>query len=64
MLKLIKLEWKKNNIWKYILNAVVTTAVLLILLLMAAGELETEATVQSYGKTMLDVSVGMFVHVA
>ena len=56
MLKLIKLEWKKNNIWKYIRNAVVTTAVLLILLLMAAGELETEATVQSYGKTMLDVS--------
>lgn len=64
MLKLIKLEWKKNNIGKYIRNAVVTTAALLILLLMAAGELETEATVQSYGKTMLDVSVGMFVHVA
>lgn len=63
MLKLIILEWKKNNIWKYIRNAVITTAVLLLLLLTAAEELETAETVRSYGKSMLDASVGMFVHV-
>lgn len=28
MLKLIKLEWKKNNIGKYIRNAVILAAVL------------------------------------
>ena len=64
MLKLIKLEWKKNNIGKYIRNAAVTTAVLLLFLLMAAGELEREETVQAYGKSMLDTSVGLFVHMA
>lgn len=64
MFKLIRLEWKKNNIFKYIRNAVVTTAVLLIFLLMAAGELETKETVQTYGKSMLDASVGLFVHMA
>lgn len=64
MLKLIKLEWKKNNILKYIRNAVITTVVLAALLLMAAGELETEETVQVYGKSMLDTSVGLFVHMA
>ncbi len=64
MLKLIRLEWKKNNILKYIRNAAITTAVLLAFLLMAAGELETVETVQAYGKSMLGASVGMFVHVA
>ena len=64
MLKLIKLEWKKNNILKYIRNAVVTTAALMLLLLVAAGELETEETIQVYGKSMLETSVGLFVHMA
>lgn len=64
MFKLIKLEWKKNNIWKYTRNAAVTTAVLLLLLLMAAGELETEETVWAYGGSMLGTSVGLFVHMA
>lgn len=64
MLKLIKLEWKKNNILKYMRNAAITTAALLVFLLMAAGELETVETVQAYGKSMLDTSVGLFVHMA
>lgn len=64
MLKLIRLEWKKNNILKYVRNAAITTAALLIFLLMAAGELETAETVQAYGKSMLDTSVGLFVHMA
>lgn len=64
MLKLIRLEWKKNNILKYVRNAAMTTAVLLLFLLMAAEELGAEETVQSYGKSMLDTSVGLFVHMS
>lgn len=64
MMKLIRLEWKKNNILKYIRNAVITTTVLLVFILMAARELETQETVESYGKGMLDSSVGLFVHMS
>ncbi|MFG6323621.1 MAG: ABC transporter permease [Lachnospiraceae bacterium] len=64
MMKLIRLEWKKNNILKYIRNAVITTTVLLVFILMAARELETKETVGSYGKGMLDSSVGLFVHMS
>lgn len=64
MMKLIRLEWKKNNILKYIRNAVITTTVLLVFILMAARELETQETVGSYGKGMLDSSVGLFVHMS
>lgn len=64
MLKLIKLEWKKNNILKYIRNAAITTAVLLLFMMMAAGELEREETIRAYGKSMLGASVGLFVHMA
>ncbi|MFG6345403.1 MAG: ABC transporter permease [Lachnospiraceae bacterium] len=64
MMKLIRLEWKKNNILKYIRNAVITTTVLLVFILMAARELETKETVESYGKGMLDSSVGLFVHMS
>ncbi len=64
MMKLIRLEWKKNNILKYIRNAVITTTVLLVFILMAARELETKETAESYGKGMLDSSVGLFVHMS
>lgn len=64
MMKLIRLEWKKNDILKYIRNALITTAVLLVFILMAARELETQETVESYGKGMLDSSVALFVHMS
>ncbi len=64
MMKLIRLEWKKNNILKYIRNAGITTVVLLLFMIMAARELETEETIEMYGKGMLDSSVGMFVHMS
>lgn len=64
MMKLIRLEWKKNNILKYIRNALITTTVLMVFILMAARELETQETVESYGKGMLDSSVGLFVHMS
>lgn len=39
MLKLIKLEWKKNNIGKYIRNAIIMAA--LLCLFVFAREYET-----------------------
>ena len=64
MMKLIRLEWKKNNILKYIRNAAVTTAVILVFMLMTARELETVETVETYGKGMLDSSVALFIHMS
>lgn len=62
MMKLIRLEWKKNNIGVYIRNAAIATAVLLVFMLMMAGELETEETMQLYGRGMLGTSVELFVN--
>lgn len=62
MFKLIRLEWKKNNGFKYMRSAVITTAVLLLFMMMTAGELEATGTIETYGKSMLDAAVVMFVH--
>ena len=64
MLKLIKLERKKNNIFKYIRNAVITTAIIIFFIVIMAGELETGDTVQIYGKSMLTTATELFVHMA
>lgn len=60
MFQLIRLEWKKNNIGKYIRYAIITSIVLLLLVLMVAGEMESAETMQSYGKSMLISCVDMF----
>ncbi len=62
MFKLIKLEWKKNNIAKYIRSAIITTGILMLFLFVSAKELEGAGTLESYEKGMLDVSVALFVH--
>lgn len=62
MLKLIKLEWKKNNVWKYIRNAVIVEAVILPFILAMAGELEGEEVMLSYGQPMMDSGVELFVN--
>ena len=64
MLKLIRLEWKKHNIGKQIRIAVITTALLMLFVLMTARELETSETVEVYGKSMLDAAVALFVHMS
>lgn len=64
MMKLIRLEWKKNDIAKYIRYAAVTTAVLVVFMLAMAGELETDETMQSYGRGMLATSVELFANMA
>lgn len=66
MMKLIRLEWKKNNVLKCIRNAVITTAVIAILIVMMAGELVRSAdeidAEYLYGKGILGTTVELFVH--
>lgn len=64
MLKLIRLEWKKNNILKYIRNAFITVMVLLVFLLMIAGELEADETRFAYGTDMLKSGVELFTNMS
>lgn len=64
MVQLIKLEWKKNQIGKYIRNACITTGVLLLFILVMAAELEADETIALYGKSMIGVSVEMFTHMS
>lgn len=54
MLKLIRLEWKKNNIMKYVWKAFVIVAVLLfmVLSLAAMGELEEETMPAQWDSTL------------
>ena len=64
MLKLIRLEWKKNRIGKYVRNALILTGILLLLLLAVAGELESDETRFSYGTDMLGAGVEMFTNLS
>jgi len=64
MLKLMKLEWKKNNMIKYIRNAAVMTVILSLLIVGMSGELETAETVQAYGTSMLNAAVDLFMNMA
>lgn len=62
MLKLIKLEWKKNQVNKYIRNAAIMTGVLLLLLLSAAGETSIQDSMELNNKNVLSVSIEIFTH--
>ncbi len=64
MIKLIRLEWKKNNIGKYIRNALIMTVILSLLLVGMAGELEAVETVQSYGTSMTNAAIDLFMNMA
>lgn len=64
MLKLIQLEWKKNNILKYIRNAAIMTAVLSVFVLLMAGELESAETSELYGESMAAAAVELFTNMS
>ena len=64
MLKLIRLEWKKNNVMKYMRNALILTVTLLLFLLLIAGELETDETKLVYGGSMLKMGVDLFTNMS
>lgn len=62
MIKLIKLEWKKGNVKKYIRNAIIMTAILLSLILLVAGESELEEPAGLYGMSIIAYEVEVFTH--
>ncbi len=64
MLKLIRLEWKKNRIGKYICKAVIMTAIITLMIAAMAGELESVETMTAYGTSMMTASVNLFVNMA
>ena len=64
MLKLIRLEWKKNNIMKYTRNAFIMVVILTLLLMSVAGELESDETRFAYGGSMLKSGVEMFTNMS
>lgn len=62
MPKLIMLEWKKNNIKKYMLITVVITIILQIFMIAMARELEITEPAQLGGKSMIRTSIDLFTH--
>lgn len=64
MFKLIRLEWKKNRVGKYMRNALILTGILLLMLLSVAGELESEKVKYAYGGDMLKAGVEMFTNLS
>ena len=53
MMKLIRLEWKKNNITKYVRSAFIMSMIFLLLLLSVASELEKEKYMVYAGAELL-----------
>ncbi len=64
MLKLIRLEWKKNNIIKYIGIAFIVAISCLIFILVTAKELEAGETKLAYGNSMLKSAVELFTNMS
>lgn len=64
MLKLIRLEWKKNNIIKYVRNAFIMVMILLLMVLSTAREMETEEAMSASGYNMLKAGVEVFTNMS
>lgn len=66
MLKLMKLEWKKNRIGKYVRNAVILTASLIAFAMLAAGDgaLEMDEAMGIYNMNMIHAFVDMLTHMS
>ncbi|MCM1091458.1 MAG: ABC transporter permease [Butyrivibrio sp.] len=66
MFKLIRLEWKKNQIGKYIRSAFILTAVLLVftMLIVGEGELELDESIELYGTNMINAFVELMTHMS
>lgn len=62
MLKLIRLEWKKNHIKKYMLITVVITVILQIFMIAMVRELEITGPPLLSGKSMIRTSIDLFTH--
>lgn len=57
MIKLIKLEWEKNNITKYIRNAAIMTGILLLLFLPLVREVKATNIIESYHNSLINICI-------
>lgn len=64
MWKLMKLEWKKNNMKKFVIKAAIVTGIIFLMVLATSGELDDMETVETYGKSMIGTAVDMFANMA
>ncbi len=64
MLKLIKLEWQKHSLWKYIRNGAITTIVLLGMLMLIASDPSTGEIVATTGNSAIQTLTDMFMNMA
>lgn len=65
MIKLIKLEWKRNNVRKWIRSAAIMTAVLLVFIMMTAGEAGADVAMRGlFHKSFINASVELFTHMS
>lgn len=64
MVEMIKLEWKKNNIIKYMRNAAVTSGAIIVLLLVVIGEMGTGGKIYLNNKHALYVSIELFTNMS
>lgn len=64
MLKLIRLEWKKHTLWKYVRNAAIVTAALLGLLMLISSDAGTGKMVVQTGKSEIHSLTEMFLNMA
>ncbi len=62
MLQLICLEYKKNNIMKYILYSIILIAISTFLIFAVSRDMSAEAEVEVYGNSMILAGVGVFTH--
>ena len=62
--KLMSLEWKKNRGARYIAKAAGTTAIIFLLIVSMSGELGSQETWETYGKSMVDVTVELFANMS
>lgn len=65
MWKLIKMEWKKNCLWKMIRNAAIMTTAVLLFVLLTAGEAGADmAEMGMFNKSFIHASVELYTHMS
>lgn len=64
MAEMIKLEWKKNNIKKYMRNAAVMSGAIIVLLFAAIGQMRTGGKIDLRNEHVFCVSVELFTNMS
>lgn len=64
MLKLIRLEWKKHTVWKYIRNAAITTASIVAILLLMSSDATTGELALGTGKSVIHAVTELYFNMA